>query len=253
MTHSAEVVDPAEKLPGKLERPGVVLTFDDAYVAQWLAVQPIFAEYKARATFFVSAFDQLTAEQRAGLRRLRDAGHAIGGHGLRHLKAVDTVRQSSAREYLKVEIEPALALLHEAGFKPTSFAYPSSQHDDTTDAALAPLFRHLRSGTGVATGQTVATTEAIFTPLNDVPTRRCLIGTGIDYAGPQTTAIKGQPLADIFAALDRAAQRQEIVVFYAHNISEAGPGHHLRPAMLKEILAHAVTAGLAFYTYDDLP
>jgi peptidoglycan-N-acetylglucosamine deacetylase len=254
MGQSVEVGQRSGAVPTNLERPGVVLTFDDAYIAQWLAAQPIFAEYKARATFFVSAFDRLSPAQIAGVQQLRAAGHAIGCHGLRHLMAVDTVRRTSIREYLQTEIEPALALLRQAGITPTAFAYPSSQHDETTDAALAQYFRHLRSGTGVPAGKTAATTDAIFTPLADVPARRCLLGIGIDYAATQEpNEPKGLRLDDVCAALDRAAQRREIIVFYAHSISDKGPGHHLRPAVLKEILAHAAQAGLAFYTYDDLP
>ncbi|MCX6993314.1 MAG: polysaccharide deacetylase family protein [Kiritimatiellaeota bacterium] len=251
MTICVDLGKAGDNVPPKLERPGVVLTFDDTFITQWLAAQPIFAKYNAHVTFFVTTFDKLDATQLAGLQELKIAGHAIGCHGLRHLKAVDTMRQSSAKEYLSIEIEPALALMHAAGIEPTCFAYPSSQRNVETDTALAQYFRHLRAGTGVAPDQTLPRTEAIFTPVNDVLTRLCLIGAGIDYAGPQ--ADQDKPLEYIFAALDRAAQRNEVIVFYAHNISDEVRGNHISPAVLEKILAHAVTAGLAFYTYDDLP
>ena len=235
-----------ENVPPKLDRPGVVLTFDDAYITQWRAAQPIFKKHNAHATFFVMRFDRLKAKQLADLRELKAAGHAIGCHGLNHLKAVDTVKNSSVEEYLKVEIEPALALMRKAGFQPTSFAYPHCQHNEEIDTALSRYFRHLRGGARVDPGQTVARTEAIFTPINDVSTRLCLDGLGIDDA-------YGNTLDDIFAAMDRAAKRNEVVVFFAHNISDKGPLLHLSPTALEKILEHAVAAGLEFYTFDDLP
>jgi len=246
--HSAEA---GENAPARLTKPGVVLTFDDTFVEQWLAALPIFAAHHARATFFVSQFDRLSARQMAGLRELAAAGHAIGCHGLRHLKAVDGVQTSSVQAYLAREIEPAVARMHQAGFRPSCFAYPSSQRNEETDAALARHFRHLRSGIGLAPDRTMAQTDAIFTPLDAVSARRCLIGTGLDGAGPQAT--NGRTLTAIFAAMERAARRREIVVFYAHNISDEGPGHHVSPAVLEKILSYAASAGLAFYTYDDLP
>lgn len=252
MTVSADPEARASKLePPPLQKAGVVFTFDDAFVSQWLAAMPVFARHGARATFFVTSFDRLRPEQLTGLRTLRAAGHAIGCHGLRHRVAVKTVKESSLEKYLEVEIEPALKVMREAGFVPTSFAYPCSSHTAAIDQALAPHFRHLRTGTGPKAGHSLAQTNAIFTPLEKVKGRHCLVGVGIDYAGDQDW--QARSLATIFGALDRASKRGEIVVFYAHNISEDGPGHHIRLNALDAILAHAATAGLAFYTYDDLP
>ncbi len=240
----------AQPAAAKPLRPGVVLTFDDTFVAQWLAAQPIFAKHHARATFFVSQFDRFNAKQLAGLRELKAAGHVIGCHGLRHRKAVDTVQQSSVEEYLRIEIEPAVKLMQEAGLPPTCFAYPCSQRSDETDAALSHSFRHVRTGVGIEPNRTIAQTETIFTPVDAISSRFCLAGTGLDSIGSSTTP--GRTLNDVFAALDRAAHRNEIVVLYAHNISDKGPSHHLSPAILDKILSHAATARLAFYTFDDL-
>ena len=69
--------------PRSLKEPGVSLTFDDRDVAGWVEAIPIFEKYDARATFFVTRFDQLSDEQVDGLRTLREAGHTIGCHGFR--------------------------------------------------------------------------------------------------------------------------------------------------------------------------
>ena len=230
---------------------GVVLTFDDTFVQQWEAAAPIFKKHQAHATFFVTTFDRLRPEQIAGLERLRAAGHAVACHGLRHRKAADYAAAHGVDAYLRDEVGPAVRLMREAGLAPTAFAYPCSQHNAKTDAALLTVFRHLRTGAGVSKGKTLRELDCIFTPVERVATRGCLVGTGIDYTG--TPRRPPDFLQQIKAALDRAKERREVVVFYAHNISNTGPGHHLAPSALEQILAHVQRIGLKSYTYDDLP
>jgi len=67
-----------------LTEPGVALTFDDAHVAEWTTAMPLFEQYDAHATFFVSQFDKLTAEQIEGLRRLQAAVTPSGCQAVRH-------------------------------------------------------------------------------------------------------------------------------------------------------------------------
>jgi len=231
--------------------PGIVLTFDDAFVAQWEAAAPLFLKYGARATFFVSCPDRLSAGRVAGLKRLAAAGHAIGCHSWRHRRAADVLKEHSVAEYVAMEVAPALAKLRELGFAPTSYAYPSSSRTAATDAALLKLFRHLRTGGAPAKGRTLAQSDGFFVKASETSAHGCLLGKGIDRAGEGVHPDRTFP--DIFAAMQRAVDRQEIVVFYAHNISDRGPGHYLTPAALEKILAKAKELGLAFHTYDDLP
>ena len=60
-------------------------------------------------------------------------------------------------------------------------------------------------------------------------------------------------LAQIQKALDRAKERGECIVLYAHHISDGVPRDHLSPAVLDRVLGYAATIGLRFYTFDDLP
>ena len=228
----------------------VLFTFDDAFVREWVAALPIFAEFGARATFFVTRPDRLDREQLAGLHKLAAAGHAIGCHGFRHRPAVVFVKAHGMSAYLEQEILPANRILIGAGFQPTCFAYPSSQHNGETDAALLKIFRHLRTGTGLGKNQRLRDLDRIFVPVAKVAGVGCLIGTGIDYAG---TPRRPDYIEQVCEAMDRARKNKEIVVFYAHNISADGPGHHLAPAALRRILAHAREIGLPAVTYDDLP
>jgi peptidoglycan/xylan/chitin deacetylase (PgdA/CDA1 family) len=232
-------------------RPGIVLTFDDAYVAQWQAAMPIFRKYGAQATFFVASPQNLSPERVAGLQELAAAGHAIGCHSWRHLRAVDVLKAHTAEEYVAMEATPALAKLRQMGFSPTCYGYPSSSRTADTDRELLKQFRHLRTGGMPAAGRGLAESDEFFTKTGDMAKRGCLLGKGIDRAGEE-----GHPdraFREIFAAMERAKTRGEIIVFYAHNIADGGPGHYLAPAALERILAKAKELGLAFHTYDDLP
>lgn len=241
---------PTTTTTAKSFQSGVVLTFDDRYVDQWVQQIPLFKKYDAHVTFFVDHFYTLKPAQIAGLKKLQDAGHAIGSHSVNHIKAVDYVRTKGIEPYLQNEIDPSVKRLTEAGFKPTAFAYPNSSRSEEIDAALLKTFRHLRGGTGLQPGQRMRDLKTIFTPVDQIDGRGCLIGTGIDYAG---TEKRPDYLTEIKDAMDHAKQRGEIVVFYAHNISDKGPGHHLQPRALEEILAHAQQIELPTLTYDDLP
>tara|TARA_R110002095_G_scaffold156386_1_gene135846 strand:- start:203 stop:1009 length:807 start_codon:yes stop_codon:yes gene_type:complete len=229
---------------------GVVLTFDDRYIDQWVEQIPLFKKYNAHVTFFVDHFHTLKPAEIEELKKLQAAGHAIGCHGVKHRKAVDYVRDHGIDQYLKDEIDPAVKLMTDAGLKPTAFAYPSSSRNTEIDQALLKTFRHLRGGTGLTPNQRMRDLKSIFVSVDQIKNTGGLIGTGIDYAG---TEKRPDYLVQIKDAMDHAKQRGEIVIFYAHNISDKGPGHHLSPKALEDILAHAQQINLPTLTYDDLP
>lgn len=232
-----------------LTEPGVLLTFDDTYVTEWVAAIPLLKKYNAHATFFVTRFDQLSDEQLDGLRKLKEAGHAIGCHGLRHLKAAEYTETHSIEDYLSIEITPALEHMEKAGFVPTSFAYPNSNNNVMTDDALLKTFRHLRTGATPKEGQRYAQMELLFTPPAEMATRGCLPGKGIDCIGePGNEAV----LEQLLEAMERAAKNREILTLYAHNIGSTGK-NHLKPATLEKILAHGQHLGLRFLSFDERP
>lgn len=238
---------PIESAPFRPDKGGIALTFDDRNFQDWLNALPLFDKYDVKATFFISG--KIDDQALDAARQLKSHGHAIGAHGVRHLKAVDYSRKQSADEYVRNEIEPQLKAFHANGITPTSFAYPSSQNNAETDKALLKAARHLRTGAGMAAGTSIAETDRFFTLADRIAERGCLDGKGIDYV----PAMEDRTFEQLDAALERAARSKEILTLYAHGIAVSKRGHHITPAALERLFQKARELNLSFYTFDQLP
>ena len=229
-------------------KPGVLLTFDDAHnIENWVKHVDLFRRYNAKATFFINAPQKLSSEDVENLNMLCEAGCAVGNHGVRHVKSVDFIEQNGVDSFLKQEIFPAQDKLEEYGFNPTTFAYPMSQNDNRTDEALATIFRHARTGGGIPEGKTLADCDAFFTPTAKVAETFTLVGKGCDGADEAFLQ------REIFPALERAKNSNEIVTFYSHSIVTDAKSHFIQPEILEKIFQKIVDLDLAFYTFDELP
>ncbi len=235
--------------PAPLSKAGVLLSFDDSInIELWVKQIPLFDQYNAKATFFIEKPDQLNAAQKQGLRQLEKAGHEIGCHGYRHIKALDSIAKHGRDRYLKTEIVPAVAKLKALGFPPVSFAYPMSNNDKESDALIQNYFRHARTGARPDRGKTLAESDAFFTPAGQTAGKFSLPGRSIDRSNDERLQ------KEIFPALERARRNGEIIVFYAHAItSDTSRKNHIRPEMLGLILAKIKELDLVFYSMRDLP
>ncbi|WP_404372841.1 polysaccharide deacetylase family protein [Corallococcus coralloides] len=115
--------------PGQLV---VSITFDDARASQVNAAALLEAR-GLRGTFFVSSgriglSGYLTLDQ---LRRFQAAGHEVGGHTVSHVQ-LPTLDVDSQRRQV---CDDRVALMN-AGFRVTSFAYPSGARDATTEQVV---------------------------------------------------------------------------------------------------------------------
>jgi len=232
-----------------MSQGAVCFTFDDLFIAQWVAAAPVFKEYGAHVTFFITHMGKLNQSQKAGLKTLQNEGHAIACHGLHHARTVDFVSKNGEQAYLDSEIFPANDILRQLGFNPTAFAYPFSQNNARTDATLLRVFRHLRTRGNIKGGK-LKENDTIFVPVQKIAATGCLLAAVIDLAGTERSPDGVEQVCD---ALDRAEKHRELVVFYAHNIGDDAAGNHLPLASLRKILDHAKTIGLPTVTYDDLP
>src|SRR5690349_21600930 len=103
---------------------GLALTFDDAYLDEWLAAIPLFEKYNARATFFVAYVPRMESREVLKLHRLVSAGHEVGYHSVSHANAVETSTKVGVDRYVADEIVPGVEAMKLFGLTPTAFAYP---------------------------------------------------------------------------------------------------------------------------------
>jgi len=137
----------------------VVLTFDDGYLDNFEEAAPLLSGAGYPAAFFVAtgflgtdrvlpryaaccAADRMMSWNQ--VRALREAGHAVGGHGRHHLELA-TLSEEAAREEIEgslLDLEGALAE------KPRHFCYPRGSE--------APWVRRLVAQCGFVSACTVA-------------------------------------------------------------------------------------------------
>ncbi len=124
-----------------------------------------------------------------------------------------------------------------------------SRNDAVTDAALLKVFRHVRTGRNIGKNERLSDDNVFFVPAAKISEHGCLYAKGIDHAPDRTDRTYEQ----LDAALARAARNQEIIVLYAHRISETGTRNFVTPEALTRVFSKARDLQLKFYTFDELP
>ena len=210
------------------------LTFDDSHFVAWEATLPIFARYNAHATFF--AYHEIDEKAVVSLRRLSKAGHSIGLHGYKHLRAPETIAELGEAGYVATEIEPQLSVCRAAGLPVRSFAYPYNARTEETDAMLVRHgFSRLRAG------------SVSFSPFHaaELKSRRHFDGLGI---GP----IYNRDGNEVAAMLESVAANNEVAVFFSHGIFDKSIHNHMSRTDLETILSAAQKLGIAVLGFDEL-
>lgn len=233
----------------------LVLSFDDRNFADWLAAMPLFAKYGAHATFFVSG--EIDAEAQQTMKRLAEAGHSVGLHGLRHLNADEALDSMGAERYWKEEIEPQLCVCRVGYIPVSSFAYPNCRRDDATDGFFREHgVRHVRGGlSGIAPYDPDGTRQEGLVPIHTVD-RAFVPAEGLGERFRIDTVIAGEAyhtgIDDILACIRRAAERREAFVLTSHGIHPDAHHIHMKTEWLERILATAKECGVAVVGFDEL-
>ncbi|MEL7115873.1 MAG: polysaccharide deacetylase family protein [Pseudomonadota bacterium] len=221
--------------------PGVCLTFDDLFVANWLAAAPIFAEQGAVATFCVARLHDATADQIAGLHTLQDAGHEIAFHSRTHPKLKPYLAEHGVEHWVAHEIDKGVAEHRAAGFPATAFASPF--HASTPKTRKATGARFLINRYGGPRGVTAETMgDRIYT--HPGPQRGVHNIGSIDFRHP----VQGgwDWLREI---LDALVERQGVGVFTGHDIRAGnGKGFYSTPDDIARLLHDISARGLRTYT-----
>ncbi len=125
--------------------PGLALSFDDAFVPQWYDLRPLFQQYGARVTFFVSRYPNLLDDWHLMLKELAGDGHDIEAHSVLHMRAPTYVEENGLGAYMKDEALPSIDLLRADGYEVTTYAYPFGARTGELDDALLDHVKLVRS------------------------------------------------------------------------------------------------------------
>jgi peptidoglycan-N-acetylglucosamine deacetylase len=206
----------------------VSLTFDDARESQLETGVPLFAEYKTRVTFYLTA--DSVAERGSEWKRAAAAGHELGNHTMVHPCSGNFpwARGRALEEYtldrMRAELLDANRSIAAAtGVVPVSFAYPCGQKFVGRAGGVASL---------------VPLVHELF-----LAGRGWLDEAANDPAFVDRAQLFGYPMDDVAfselrAVVDDAIARGQWLVLAGHDIGP-GPGHQVtRVSMLRELLVY---------------
>lgn len=220
-------------------QPGVAISFDDLYINEWYKANEVFREYNWKATFYISRFYKLSAEEIEKLHSLKKEGHEIAAHGFHHIRAIDYIAENGVQAYLDYEINPIMEMMHENNFFPATFAYPYGNRNSAIDTLLLDYFDILR-GTTRATPE-LESLRAFMDNSNVV------YGLGIDSQRADFS------LDYVLSAMQFAKDNNKILVIFGH---KTVPDHQDRNETdyktLVEICEFVVNNNMRFYTMDEL-
>jgi peptidoglycan/xylan/chitin deacetylase (PgdA/CDA1 family) len=223
--------------PGSLQDPGVVITFDDNYVDNWMEYLPMLDSAGVRATFYICRYNRLTADQKNDLKTIQSHGHEIAFHTTNHYNMMDYVykEKHTIDELMKKEIEDGLKMMNRDGFFPTTFAYPAGAHNGLFDKMLKRYFKSVRALNGTNDfSKSLAPTER-----NDV-----LYGLGIDKSSNRSDD-------NIMQMIKSAFDNRDCAVFVAHNINKNISLSVTKERLLK-MFAYIKSLGLKYYTASEI-
>lgn len=130
---------------GPAAAPGLALSIDDDDVPSWVDTATMLERYGARATFFVTRYHLMSADDRAALADLAQRGHGVEAHGVNHRRGPDMVDDHGLATYLRDEVVPSLDGLRADGLTPTVFAYPYGARTPELDRAVLEHVAVVRS------------------------------------------------------------------------------------------------------------
>ena len=223
---------------------GISLTFDDTTIDAWYNLRSMFNKYQAKATFFVSHFYSLDAQQINKLKTLEAEGSEIGCHTYNHKGVSQDFNNDISRinEYIQEQIKTPYDQMIAAGFNPVSFAYPYGEHQVLYDEAVRAYFPYIRLTFDDFQNELSKQTSIYH---NSGDNYMLLSGAGIDKDFNNS-------VDEITKAMIKARKTGNIITFYAHNIiNNPNEPYNILPKTLEKIIENASNIGLKFYTYKE--
>lgn len=230
------------KDPSDQQKSGIVLTFDDYFIDNWLKADSIFSKYHWKATFCVSKFPELSKKIKKKLLILQNNGNEIAFHGTHHERASFYIQKNTLQNYIDYEITPGLKEMEDYGLDISSFAYPGGVRDGLTDKILLNYFSVLRG-----------TTYNALPPSQHNCFINCDKNSNLVFAIGIDSHYEHFSIEYIESLLDYAKDEDKIIVFYGHSIEDKENKEYVTSYnTLTKICDFAVKNDLKFYTLSDL-
>ena len=235
----------------------LLLSFDDRGFAGWKEATPVFAKYGAHATFFVSG--EIDNDAVSAMKYLKERGHSVGLHGLKHADADTAIAEKGAAAYYAADILPQLESCNVSYVSVKSFAYPNCRFTDESDALFRSKWwaERVRGGLDEATPfdpkgelqstrKPLVTNDAVFMPASEIE-RRYRIDTILVGEAYHTD------IEEILACIRRAKDRKEVLSITSHKIGPGARFINMKTEWLEKILACAKEIGFPVLGFDELP
>jgi len=126
---------------------GVALAFDDEAIDAWYDTRDQLADHDARVTFFVTRWQaSWNAAGRDKVHALAALGHAVEPHSVNHLHAQAYVAEHGIDAYIADEVLPSIEALRQAGYTPTTYAFPFGETTPEITEAVLQYIDRVRVG-----------------------------------------------------------------------------------------------------------
>ncbi len=224
----------------KKYQAGVVISFDDHYVDEWIWADSILQKYHWKASFNLSNFDKFDDNKYNKLRFLQSEGHEMACHGLNHLDAIETIQDSGAQHYLNIEILPMLDIMNKEFGGVNTFVYPYGSRNKETDKVLLKYFNIVRGTTWFK---------------EDLSGKSCYFKNGsheVDALGIDAN-YEHMNIENISKKLDYARDNNKILILYSHvPCDSVVRKYQTNIKTLKFISNYINDNKMRFYTFSDL-
>ena len=138
-------------------------------------------------------------------------------------------------------------MMEEEGFHVKNFAYPYGAGNRELDNELLKYFDTVRYTFDPGKNEKISNIRSIYIQNNKTSVReqRVLHAVGIDNAYEYD-------LTEIFQGIDHAYNSNQLIILYAHGISDKPDNYGTNPEKLRAIIQYAYDRGMKFYTVSDL-
>lgn len=203
------------------KKGGIIFSFDDQFVEEWLEYQNIFKKYNIKSTFFITRPHLLNQNKILGLKKLQKLGHEIACHSLNHTNSM--TYKDSANRYFFNEIKSANKILKKHDFKVCSFAYPYGKSTKNIDSLLSKEIKFIRKATWNYKDTTIDNYDEIFAKKTSF---NIVNAMGIDYNYKIS-------IENLRTGIKRAKKNNEVLILYAHRINTTKESYTILPTYLE--------------------